>query len=161
MMREIEESGMKFLVDESKLFYIEKSSLYRRLNGKSVSSVEFVELLPKGRIVFVEAKPDAPKDASEFSSKIRKKVSHSLQMCFSMLHEIVDDSPEEMPIAMREALQNQPRFRTIVVVKDLAVEHCVILQYYLNIKFEALCHIWKMDILVFNEERARKRKMIA
>lgn len=82
-------------------------------------------------------------------------------MCFSMLHEIVDDSPEEMPIAMREALQNQPRFRAIVVVKDLAVEHCVILQNYLNIKLEALRHIWKMDILVFNEERARKRKMIA
>ena len=160
-MKTINESGMSFKVDGTKTFHIEKSSIYQARNIHGISSVEFVTLAPQKRVVFMEARTDAPRDTTEFSLDIEKKFSHSIQLCLALSHGILEDPQMEMPGAIRDELQDKPRFWMILVVKELAAEHCDILQNCLNQKLSALRHIWDMHVLVFNENGARKRCMIA
>ena len=57
-MKEINESGMVFPVNEESTFLIEQSDLFQRMNH--IRTVEFITLTPKDDLLFVEAKTSFP-----------------------------------------------------------------------------------------------------
>lgn len=69
----IEEPGVKFGgLEESRLFWIEHSDLYRGL-GEGIKTVEFIYLTKEENVLFVEAKNSCPNIANKDESEDKQK----------------------------------------------------------------------------------------
>lgn len=82
MMKQINESGMTFEVDEDVLYHMEKSALVS--DTKYFKTPEFV-CLKDERVVVIEAKtsvprPESKEDFKKYLSEIREKFSNALSL---------------------------------------------------------------------------------
>lgn len=69
----IKESGIEFgEFEESRLFRIEDSDIYKRL-GEGIKTVEFIYLTKKENVLFVEAKTSCPNAANKDDSEDKQK----------------------------------------------------------------------------------------
>lgn len=158
-MLKIHESGMWFHLSEDKTFPIEKSDTYRKVNTRSVSTVEFITMGPKQDIIFVEAKTNAPdtengEGIGEFVERIGKKFVHSLEVCYALLTKALPDEEPLFSDPLQEAFKQQPRIKLILIVKNLKDDHRAPLGELLRKQLRAEMRIWNMNILVFNKESA-------
>jgi len=165
-MRLVNESGMAFITDEDKTFYIESGAVYQRLCSHGVAAVEFIKILSKGRLVFIEAKTTVVNKANHegleaFIRQIEKKFHDSVEICYAILHDAQKDEKHEVPASMTAFLQHSPRFIFVVVVKNIRDDDCTALRDLLAHRCNDLMKIWGSDsMLVLNERMARKKNII-
>ncbi|WP_462392773.1 hypothetical protein [Mitsuokella multacida] len=164
-MLKIHESGMWFHLSEDKTFPIEKSDTYRKVNTRSVSTVEFITMGPKQDIIFVEAKTNAPdtengEGIGEFVERIGKKFVHSLEVCYALLTKALPDAEPSFPDLLQAALKRRPAIKLILIVNRLSRAHCVTLQDALRLQLRAEMRIWQMNVIVLNKEIALKKNLI-
>jgi len=180
------ESGMDFTplfdTDKSKVFYIEKSDLYQALNQgqEGVKSVEFV--MKKGRkIQFIECKGSFPNSANPEKKeeieiqcqKLYNKLHHSLDLLLAKQVGISKHLNYEFakelgnPEVLDVNLSGTKIIFLVVMGKNEKTkewykkEWCKQVQKVLNNKLIPLRKIWDIDVLVIDNEQARKRQMIA
>lgn len=164
-MLKIHESGMRFELPKSKMFPIEKSKTYQKVNTRGVSAVEFITMSPKLDIVFVEAKTSAPdkqdgEKVSDFVKNISRKFIHSLEICYALLTQALPDAEPSFPAPLRNALRQRPAIKMILIVNKLSYAHCGILQDALQRQLRAEKRIWSMNVIVLNKELALKKNLI-
>jgi hypothetical protein len=170
-MLQFMESGMDFSFADEESFYIEKCGIYeRQLRNNGISSVECIVLHHK-KICFIEAKSSAPSPDGEkgmprfdeFLDEIRMKMEHSVQLCCAILHGVQPmDKAEKYKIGseLRKSMNGEPHIRFLLIVRKHKREWCMLLQEALRNKMTATVHLWKADVVVLNEEKAKEYKLI-
>lgn len=172
-MIEFEESGMSFSFSRDDFFYLEKSSVYKTLNSHGVASVEGVllkEIKKKSTIVFIEAKKSTPdmstsnneSNQDDFLSSLEDKISHSIQICYAILHGRYgnDFDKDEMGENLRQAFAMPVHIMFVLIVKEYKDDWCNQMKDALEMKLCALRKVWRMNIMVLNEEMARRYKLV-
>ena len=169
------ESGMNFSYEEQNTFYIEKSELYEtRLRNHQVSSVECVTVRvqhDRRKVLFIEAKtsapnPNGPKGIGRFEEFVEElcvKFRHSLAMCYAILHDVHDidgNASYNMGDVLRSCLETQPQILYVVIIQKHELSWCNGLQEALHKALTAMRSIWKIQIVVINEEIARSVQLI-
>ena len=172
-MIEFEESGMQFSFPEASFFHLEKSSVYKKLRSHGVASVEGIllkEIKKKSTIILIEAKKSTPdmssgnnkKKQEDFLSSLEDKVSHSIQICYAILHgRYVNDSDKYMMgESLRRAFAMPVCIMFILIVKEYEDDWCNQMKDALEMKLRALRKVWGMNVMVLNEKMAHKYKLI-
>lgn len=172
-MTVITESKMEFgPFSEEKLFYIEKSKIFKSL-GNGVKTVEFILKYNKNNIFFVEAKESCPNAANrseseekeykfeEYYSSITEKFIDSLQIILASTFDRFDDVSEIGGELQTDFRNKDTHVKFVLVIKKIndikwLVGPCEELRARL-IKFRK---IWNVDIIVMNEDMAREKKLI-
>jgi len=159
------ESEMDFLplFSEGNTFYVEKSQLLSRL-GEGVKSVEFMTLMPGRKLYFIEAKSSAPNpdnkdDFRRYCEEILEKVQHSVDLFASRELEVNKDVEKEIPDCFNERFIEYRMF-FLLIIKKHKEEWCSDVLDGLQRKLIALRKIWKIEIVVWTGEKARKMKLI-
>lgn len=164
------ESDMEFELHEDKSCHIEETPRYQAINRYAVSSVECVtlhEFRGKEYIVFIEAKRSAPNPGdlanrvslSEYMESLKAKYEHSIQMCYSALHEI-DKDRMEIGHQLLEALKHPRKLIFILIARELEDRWCREIQAVLTRELQHLRHIWNADVVVINEALAQRYHLI-
>lgn len=167
----IEESGMRFgEYSDSKVFYIEKSPQYQNhLVSNGIKTCEFI-LLRNSALCFIEAKKSCPnlitedtpeekiEKYNEYINDITTKMRHPLALYASILLE--RHSTEGMSQEMLEGKLQDSDIKIILVVKDAAIEWLTPLKEKLEKELAHERRIWKAQLLVINENRARKNHFV-
>lgn len=168
----ISESEMNFgKFEESKLFYIETSKVYKEL-GSEIKTVEFI-LKRNNSIVFLEAKKTCPNVANRYESKekyekfekyyssVVEKFISSLQVYLATIlknDKDISDVGEELR-SVNNIRDNQLKFILVLkTAKDeswLAGPLAELKNRLLNIR-----KIWNVKVIVLNEELAKEYKLI-
>lgn len=169
------ESGMKFSYEEQDTFYLEKSELYEtRLRNHQVSSVECITVRvqhDRRKVLFIEAKtsapnPNGPKGIGRFEEFVEElcvKFRHSLAMCYAILHDVhgmEDSTLHNMGAVLRSCLETQPQILYVVIIQKHEPSWCNGLQEALHKALTSMRSIWKIQIVVINEEIARSVQLI-
>lgn len=169
------ESGMNFSYEEQNTFYIEKSELYEtNLRNHKVSSVECITVRTQRnyhKVLFIEAKtsapnPNGPKGIGRFEEFVEElcvKFIHSLAMCYAILHDIhgiEDSASHNMGEVLRSCLETQPQILYVVIIQKHEPSWCNGLQEALHKALTSMRSIWKIQIVVINEEIARSVQLI-
>ena len=169
------ESGMNFSYEEQNTFYIEKSELYETsLRNHQVSSVECITVRvqhDRRKVLFIEAKTSAPNPNGlkgrwrfeEFVEELCVKFRHSLAMCYAILHDvhsIEDGTSHNMGAVLRSSLETQPQILYVVIIQKHEPSWCNGLQEALHIALTSMRSIWKIQVVVINEESARSVQLI-
>ena len=160
------ESNMDFspLFEKNNSIYIEKSQIYKRL-GEGIRSVEFITLKPNKKLYFIEAKsssakPDNKVDFNDDCNKILEKIQHSLDLFISKEFEINKDLGNEFPICFNENNFNEYKIIFLLIINNHKEEWCSGVMAGLQNKLIALRKIWKIDVVVWNNEKAVKKGFI-
>ena len=170
----IPESEMNFRnFEETKIFHIENSRIYRSL-GSGIKTVEFVLRYDKNSIVFLEAKKTCPNEANryeseektnkfeEYYSSITEKFIASLQIYIASLLGKFDDTSEiGSDLLLEKKNLSDIRLKCILVIKNtddvswlagpLAELKSRLMQYR---------KIWGIDVAVLNEELAEEYNLL-
>lgn len=169
------ESEMKFSYEEQDTFYLEKSELYEtRLRNHQVSSVECITVRvqhDRRKVLFIEAKtsapnPNGPKGIGRFEEFVEElcvKFRHSLAMCYAILHDVhgmEDSTLHNMGAVLRSCLETQPQILYVVIIQKHEPSWCNGLQEALHKALTSMRSIWKIQIVVINEEIARSVQLI-
>ena len=158
----ITESGMDFVGDNA--FYIEKSSLYKKL-GNGVKSVEFIRI--KGdSLLFIEAKTTYPNPNNPSAENLTKFHMAIEDTCEKFLHSLNLFSSVKVGVA--EFVLSDDFFALksaslvfILVVKNHELRWCNrIRTSILNSLPLYLKNIWKPIVYVINHEAAAKRNLV-
>ena len=164
-MSEYIESDMDFLplFNEGNSFYVERSQLLSKL-GDGVKSVEFMALMPGRKLYFIEAKSSAPNpdnkdDFCKYCVEMLEKVQHSIDLFASKELEVNKDFEEEIPECFNEKFIDYRLF-FLLIIKKYREEWCSDVLDGLQRKLIALRKIWKIEIVVWTGEKARKMKLI-
>ena len=164
-MKEYIESGMNFapLFEKDNSFYIEKSKFLKKL-GDGVKTVEFLSLMPGKKLYFIEAKSSAPNpgngdDFNEFCWELHEKFQHSLDLFVSEKLKVNIDSDDEFPGYFREKFCEY-RIIFLLIIKNHKIEWCSDVLDGLQRKLIALRKIWKIEIIVWNREKALEKKFV-
>lgn len=169
----IEESGMRFgEYPDNKVFHIEESPQYQiRLMPNGIKTCEFI-LLRNPSLCFIEAKKSCPnqiledtaeekvKKYNEYIDDITTKMRHSFDLYASILlerHSAEGISQEmlENKLSGQDALINM-----ILVVKDAEKEWLIPLKEKLEKELKCERRIWNAQLVVINEEQARKKRLV-
>lgn len=169
------ESGMNFSYEEQNTFYIEKSELYEtNLRNHKVSSVECITVRTQRnyhKVLFIEAKTSAPSPNGlkgigrfeEFVEELCVKFKHSLAMCYAILHDVHvmdDNTSHKMGAVLRSCLETQPQIMYVVIIQKHEISWCKGLQEALHKALTSMRYIWKIQVVVINEEIARAMQII-
>lgn len=168
----ITESGMDFgEYDKRYVFHIEKSKQYtKKLLSNGIKCCEFI-LLRNNKIFFVEAKTSCPKQitAETAKEKIEKyednireivlKMKHSIMLYSNILLSRYDS--EGVPELLRNKDLSGVHMCFVLVVKNAKTEWLISYKERLSKELKDISAIYKMpDILVINEETAKKKNLI-
>ena len=163
------ESGMDFspLFTKEKSIYIEKSSFLSGI-GKGVKSVEFITLLG-GKLYFIEAKGSAPNPKNpegkdnvlKYCQELLEKMQHSLDLFVSREIGVNEDSGSEFPNCFDENRLANCKIVFMLIIRGHKKEWCSDIQTALQRELIALRKIWRMDVVVLNDEQTCKRRFIA
>lgn len=163
----IRESEMNFgPFDENDVFYIEQSTLYKKL-GENVKIAEFI-FKKRDSIVFVEAKSSAPnpkgnipEDFATYIQKISQKLNNTFTLLLSAKLKIAKDSEQETEnfIQLEEISNKKIAFR--LVIREAHKEHLRPIQDALQKELLAQSKIWNIEVKVINAEIAKQYKLIS
>lgn len=171
-MIEIEESGMKFIVEETNLYHVEVSEAYKSLRQKGLEICEYVEL--KGeRVILLEAKTSAPNPASpnadaaeKFDNYIKtnaNKFVNAAIMLNAGVFKRDEEIGKEIPATFTVSILKDCKYNCILVIKNHKEEWITNVQNALEREINRMpfCAIWKhFSVKVLNEELARLRGFI-
>lgn len=171
-MIEIEESGMRFMVDEANLYHVETSDAYNSLKNKGLEICEFAELKGK-RIILLEAKTSAPNPASpnadaaeKFDNYIKTNANKFVNAAIMLNAGVFKRNQEigkEIPPTFTASILRDCRYNCVLVIKNHKVEWITSVQDALEreINRTPFCAIWKhFSVKVLNEEIARQQGFI-
>lgn len=166
-MIEYDENG-KVIIKESNMVFgayfpenvidIENSNIYKKLQ-QSTKIVEFI-LKRKKNIIFIEAKSSSPKDSvSEYTDKIADKFRNSLEVFMSTNLGFINDRNEEIVgfIPLEDIHSYNLKFYLVVYNTDM--NHLKVINDSLNRTLISQRKIWNIEIIVINDEIAKKRKL--
>jgi hypothetical protein len=162
----IKESGVSFgEFDPSNVFLIE-DVLTKSNFGEGVKKVEFIlkhRLKKNVSIVFLEARSSIPKEADDFFNEIKLKMVHCLTVFFTLVSGRHESLRNQLPQNLKGVETLQLPIKLLLVIPkipDVKLEE-------INQKFKQMFRIekiiWDIDyshIIVMNEERARRYKLI-
>lgn len=168
-MKIISESEMKFgKFDEADLFHIEDSQIYKNL-GSGIKTVEFILKYDENSIVFLEAKKSCPNAVNRYKSEekeqkfeeyyasITEKFIASLQIYLAAILDKYQDTSE-----IGDGL------RVVNSMKDIQLKFILVIKNAEDIGWLAgplaelkarllqIRKIWGVELVVLNEELARK-----
>lgn len=173
-MKTIIESEMCFgEFDEFNLFYIEDSHIYKKL-GPGIKTVEFILKKDKNKIVFLEAKKSCPNPDNRYESKdknekfeeyyssITEKFISSFQIYLSVILKRKQDDNLEVGDELKIANKlKDVKLKFILVIKNACdVAWLAGPKEELNNRLITIKKIWGIDLVVLNEDLARKHKFI-
>lgn len=165
-MIQINESDMLFGdFEEESVFQIENSKLHKNV-GNGIKVVEFILLSKENELSFIEAKSSSPKPVkdniirfNEFINEISDKFIHSFNLYYSAILQRCKECEELNPSFMN--LDNsQINFKFILVIKGHRTEWLMPLSDALKESIAYHNTIWKSQVVVFNDELAKKYKLI-
>ncbi len=165
-MIQINESNMIFgYFEEDRVFQIENSKLHKNI-GNGIKVVEFILLSKENELSFIEAKSSSPKPIkdniirfNEFINEISDKFIHSFNLYYSAILQRCKECEELNPNFMN--LDNsQINFKFILVIKGHRTEWLMPLSDALKESLSYHNTIWKSKVIVFNDELAKKYKLI-
>lgn len=162
----IKESGMEFgPFDESQVYHIEKSQLYKKT--QNVKTVEFILNIGTNSLQFVEAKSGSPRPVPDnnvsfenFICEISEKFLHSLNLYYSAIlkrHESNNDIPNRFKNLNNEGLA----IKFLLVIKGHQLEWLPPIREALNQKLISYGSIWNFEIAVINDDMALKHRLIS
>lgn len=152
----IEESGMKFFVDEDKTFFIEQSDFAKNLKG--YSKVEFVAF-QDGRIHFVEAKSTVVQNADELGA-IARKFIQSMEIVLAL---VLRYKGESLPTAVRDISFSNMELSFSLVIRKCDRQTACSISDAIHKALSSFCKCWNIkqkNVKVFNEELARMHRVI-
>lgn len=165
------ESGMEFRKPEvERFFYLEKSSLFKQF-GERIRSVEFIALFGN-RLDFVEAKTTCPnvnnKETSaekkrkyeEYYDDLTRKFRDSINiLSASLLGKY--EKVEEIGTRIRELDQLlNIKIRFVLVIKNADEIWLGGVKAELEERLFTIRKIWQADIIVYNEDMAKKKSFV-
>ena len=168
-MAEFEESGMVFSFADENLFHIEDCDAYQQtLKSKGIRSVECVALGPAKQVFFIEAKTSAPapngergqERFEEFLAEIRSKNLHSLLFTYAVLHRLQEIHEQPIGQTLQGVLQHAPKIVFLLIVRTHQMEWCIPLRDALHKKMADILSLWNAELLVVNEEFAKRNGLI-
>ena len=165
-MIEISESNMTFgPFEESHIFHIERSELYRSA-GEKVKTVEFLYSRNFSAISFIEAKSSSKKmtkdigiGSNEFIDSVSEKFLHSFALyCSALLgrRESSNDIPEEL----RKIDISQAAINFFLVIHGHREEWLSPVREALLKKLKPYRQIWNLNIFVLNDVGAQKYHLV-
>lgn len=161
----ISESDMNFgEYDETKLFQIEKSSIYRTL-GKGVRTVEFVLYHRPNEILFIEAKSSSPKSNNQvsfndFITEISEKFTHSIDLYFSLVLKRLNDESDDMPECFKSANYAMARIKLLLVINGHQLDWLRPISDSLKNALKRQLKTWNLELAVLNHELAEKYDLL-
>ncbi len=162
----IRESKMDFgPYDEKNVFEIEKSKIYLSL-GQGIKVCEFI-LLDDKRINFIEAKSSSPKkeanenDFSEFIREISDKLKNSFEIFLSGNLEILPNQQNENIKLIDIQKLKEYKLNFCLVINGHQTDWLTPIKNALDKKLLPQRKIWKTEILVLNDEQAKRYKLIS
>ena len=166
MTESVIESGMEFIVSpEQNLYYIEKSPVYAALQNE-MKMAEFVLYDDKKKKVFVvEAKTSAPNPNSNvqaanfntFINEIDQKLSNAMDLFAKQA------LCSALPAGFEKIDYSNVNIVFVLVIKNHKKEWLQTVNDALGIavnKHKRFKKIWKCNVIVLNEDSARKKKLI-
>ena len=169
----ISESDMTFgPFDQDRLFHIDKSDVYRQI-GENVKTVEYIYLNDRKTLQLVEVKTSMPNidtrsESQEKQEKYEKdyqdltdKFVHSVNLLTAVLlgkHGQMQDVGETL--ASISSFRDI-RFCFILVVRNSEDQWLAGPKAELDYRLKAFRKIWKADVIVLNEELAKKKGLLA
>lgn len=171
-MKVIQESKMDFgSFDEKDLFHIENSRIYRSI-GSGIKTVEFILRYRENSIIFLEAKESCPNAASryeseekekkfeEYYSSITEKFIMSLQVYLAAILDRYQDT-SEIGSALRDVRDLRDiQLKYILVVKNAEDTWLAGPMAELRARLLQYRKIWKIEVIVLNEELAKQYRLI-
>lgn len=162
---QILESGMIFgNYKPEQVFWIENSQMHNDI-GSGVKCVEFILLRGMDKIFFIEAKSSSPKsDTSwdryqEFLDEIKDKFIHSFNVfCAWYTGRLIDEG--EIGTELSAVAYPDAKFVFILIIRGHKKEWLLPLQEELNQKLRHHKAIWRSNVIVMNDEIARKNQLI-
>lgn len=160
----IQESGMKFgPYEETNVFYVEKSSLYKSL-GENVKSVEFILYKSDREIDFIEAKSSSPQPSNQedfdvFMLEIYEKFAHTIDLFFAILLKRILDDSGEMPSCFYNA-NSQIDIKLILVINGHKIDWLSPINDAINQQLRRQIKTWNLQVVVMNEQLAHENQLI-
>lgn len=147
------------------LFHVEESEGYSMLREKGLKTVEFIYYNPESlKLIFLEAKtsfsnPDSgsSKNFEANIDEIVEKFSDALDL---YLHQLIHKKTDNL---FNTIDYNSVEIRFFLVVKTAKRDWIRNIHDALNVRLQKLSkikHLWKPRLNVFNEESARKWKLL-
>lgn len=163
----IEESDMVFGVyEDERVFCIEKSRIYKSV-GKNVRTVEFILHRDKQGVMLIEAKTSAPnpngtnnEDYKKFIQEITEKFTHTLQLYFAVLTKRQPDSQQEFHPHFQQINHEGIPVKLVLVIKNHEKGWETGIRNDLQKRLRILIKIWKLKVVVMNEDDAKKYGLI-
>lgn len=165
-MTHITESSMTFgPLRREHLFHVEESEGYSMLREKGLKTVEFIYYNPESlKLIFLEAKTsfsnpdsDSSKNFEANIDEIVEKFSDALDL---YLHQLIHKKTDNL---FNTIDYNSVEIRFFLVVKIAKRDWIKNIHDALNVRLQKLSkikHLWKPRLSVFNEELARKWKLL-
>lgn len=154
----VQESGMDFPLDDTKTFFIEKSTFVNKLKGFQLC--EYVTLDNNSKVIMVEAKtsfakPTNKQDFEEDIQEIVDKYSDSLQIFNALLlrHPLESSVAQMTGVNLRNA-----NYLLVFVVKSLPLNGLPPIIDALKSRMKSVLKLWNISdsfVKVFNEDKAR------
>ena len=152
--------------DESNLFHIENSKIYRDL-GDGIKTVEFILKYKEDSIIFLEAKKSCPNAEKRHETEEKE---HKFEVYFSSLVEkfiasILGRYPDISEVG--DSLQfvdemKNMKLKFVLVIKNAEdVAWLVGPSAELKARLLQIRKIWNIEIMVLNEELAEKLSLTA
>ncbi|MBN1065544.1 hypothetical protein DWV13_14025 [Clostridium botulinum] len=165
-MIQINESNMIFGdFEEDKVFQIEKSKLQKNI-GNGIKVVEFILLSNENELSFIEAKSSSPQPVkdnivrfNEFINEISDKFIHSFNLYYSAILKRYKDY-EELNKSFIELDNSNIKFKFILVIKGHKSGWLMPLSDALKQNLSYHNTIWKSQVVVLNDEMAKKYQLI-
>jgi len=151
MIKQIEESGMIFEVEEDLLYHIEKSILVEKT--KYFKTPEFVYLL-NGNVVAVEAKtsvprPESKEDFKTYLQEIREKFMNAMALLNACWSKRNVEELNKMPEALRKISVTGADYKLYLVVATAQEEWLVSVNNALKSELQILFKTWKVQDTAF------------
>lgn len=165
-MVEINESNMVFgEFEEDKVFQIEKSKIHNKI-GNGIKVVEFILLKNTNELNFIEAKSSSPRPTKdnlirfdEFIGEISDKFIHSFNLYYSAILKR-NENYLEINNNFFQLDNSYLKLKFILVIKNHEIDWLMPISEALKKNLSYHNTIWKSEIVVINEEIAKKHQLI-
>lgn len=165
-MVEINESNMVFgEFEEDKVFQIEKSIIHNKI-GNGIKVVEFILLKNTNELNFIEAKSSSPRPTKdniirfdEFIGEISDKFIHSFNLYYSAILKR-NENYSEINNKFFQLDNSKLKLKFILVIKNHEIDWLMPISEALKKNLSYHNTIWKSEIVVINEEIAKKHQLI-
>jgi hypothetical protein len=169
----IYESGLVFgEYEESDIFHVEQSSIYKSL-GEGVCTAEFVLYREPDKILMIEAKSSAPRPSKEknaenpdfdrFIDEVYSKFVHSLDLYFSLVLKRLEDRKGEMPDKFKtiDYDSKKTKLKLVLVINGHETAWLSPITAALKEKMSRQVKTFSLDIIVLNHELAFEYRLLA